>query len=68
MPKATVIAAFYNKIEYLRLVLAGFENQSEKNFEFIVADDGSKQTIVKELERLSNEISFPPAFSLYGMP
>ena len=53
MPQATVIAAFYNKIDYLRLVLAGFETQSEKDFEFIVADDGSKQEIVKELEILS---------------
>jgi glycosyltransferase involved in cell wall biosynthesis len=59
MPNATVIAAFYNKIDYLRLVLAGFERQSEKDFEFIVADDGSKQEIVKELEFLSKRISFP---------
>jgi glycosyltransferase involved in cell wall biosynthesis len=59
MPNATVIAAFYNKIDYLRLVLAGFERQSEKDFEFIVADDGSKQEIVKELEFLSKGISFP---------
>ncbi len=59
MPKATVIAAFYNKIDYLRIVLAGFERQSEKDFEFIVADDGSKQEIVKELESLSKAIPFP---------
>lgn len=59
MPKATVIAAFYNKIDYLRLVLAGFERQSEKDFEFIVADDGSKQEIIKELESLSKGIPFP---------
>ena len=59
MPKATVIAAFYTKIDYLHLVLAGFERQSEKDFEFIVADDGSNQEIVKELEFLSKEIPFP---------
>lgn len=59
MPRATVIAAFYNKIDYLRLVLAGFERQSEKDFELIVADDGSKQEIVKELESLSKGIPFP---------
>ena len=59
MPKATVIAAFYNKIDYLRLVLAGFERQTETDFEFIIADDGSKQEIVKELEILSKEIPFP---------
>ncbi len=59
MPKATVIAAFYNNVDYLCLVLAGFERQSEKDFEFIVADDGSKQDIVKALEGLSKEIPFP---------
>ncbi len=59
MPKVTVIAAFYNKIDYLRLVLAGFERQSEKDFEIIIADDGSKQEIVKELEILSKGILFP---------
>jgi glycosyltransferase involved in cell wall biosynthesis len=58
MPKATVIAAFYNKIDYLRLVLAGFERQSEKDFEFIVADDGSKEETIKEIESLSKEIPF----------
>lgn len=59
MPKATVIAAFYNKIDYLRLVLAGFERQSEKDFELIIADDGSEQEIIKELESLSKGIPFP---------
>ncbi|MHA2100369.1 MAG: glycosyltransferase, partial [Candidatus Kariarchaeaceae archaeon] len=47
------------KIDYLSLVLAGFERQSEKDFELIVADDGSKQEIVKDLESLSKEIPFP---------
>ena len=42
MAKASVIAAFYNNIEYLKLVLAGFERQTEKDFEFIIADDGSR--------------------------
>ena len=59
MLKATVIAAFYNKIDYLRLVLAGFERQSEKAFEFIVADDGSKQEVISELENLSEDLPFP---------
>jgi len=59
MPKVTVIAAFYNKIDYLRLVLAGFESQTEKDFEFIIADDGSKQEAVSELEILSKELPFP---------
>ena len=47
MADATVIAAFYNKIDYLKLVLAGFEKQTLKNFELIIADDGSTKDIVK---------------------
>jgi len=49
MNKATLIIAYYNKIDYLRLVLAGFEIQSENNFELIIADDGSSNKRVDEL-------------------
>ncbi len=66
MPRATVIAAFYNKIDYLRLVLEGFERQSEKDFELIIADDGSKQEIVKELESLSKKNLLPVNTYLAG--
>lgn len=58
MAEATVIAAFYNKIDYLKLVLAGFERQTNKNFELIIADDGSAINIVKEIEELSKNYSF----------
>ena len=51
MPEATVIGAFYNRIEYLKLVLAGFERQSLKNFEFIIADDGSGEEVVNEVKK-----------------
>jgi glycosyltransferase involved in cell wall biosynthesis len=58
MAEATVIAAFYNKIDYLKLVLAGFERQTNKNFEVIIADDGSTEDIVKEIESTSKKYSF----------
>lgn len=50
--KCSVIIAFYNKIDFLKLVLAGYERQSEKDFEIIIADDGSKSNIVDELQEL----------------
>lgn len=59
MVKATVIAAFYNKIDFLKLVLAGFERQTEKNFELIIADDGSKEDVVAEITKIKTEHSFP---------
>ncbi|HMN17786.1 MAG: glycosyltransferase [Ignavibacteriales bacterium] len=58
MIKTSVIAAFYNNIKYLKLVLAGFERQTEKEFEFIIADDGSKEEVVKEIESISSDYSF----------
>ena len=58
MIKASVIAAFYNKIDYLKLVLAGFERQTEKDFEIIIADDGSKEDVIKEIESIASNYSF----------
>ena len=58
MVKTSVIAAFYNNIKYLKLVLAGFERQTEKDFEFIVADDGSTEDVVKEIENIASNYAF----------
>ncbi|MGB5529210.1 MAG: glycosyltransferase, partial [Ignavibacteriaceae bacterium] len=59
MINATVIAAFYNRFDYLKIVLAGFERQTEKNFELIIADDGSRQDIVNEIKKNTSDYSFP---------
>lgn len=59
MNKATVIASFYNRIDYLKLVLAGFERQNEKNFELIIADDGSAENVAAEISKLKTMYSFP---------
>lgn len=58
MDKTSVIAAFYNNIHYLKLVLAGFERQSLKDFELIIADDGSNEKVVKEIENIASNYSF----------
>ena len=55
----SVIISIYNRIDYLKLVLAGFENQSFTNFEIILADDGSNANAVKEIKSLISKISFP---------
>jgi glycosyltransferase involved in cell wall biosynthesis len=55
--EASVILTFYNKIEVLKLVLAGFERQSFKNFEIIIADDGSNNKVVSELQEIMQRSS-----------
>lgn len=49
MAKATVILSFYNKIDVLKLVLTSLEYQSENDFEVVIADDGSSENVVNEL-------------------
>lgn len=51
-PAASLIISFYNKIDYLKMILATLENQSFKDFEVIIADDGSKREVVQEIEKL----------------
>ena len=53
MPQVSLIIAFYNKIDYLKLVLAGLERQSNTDFEVIIADDGSSTEVVGELEKIA---------------
>lgn len=50
--KVSVIISFYNKIEVLKLLLAGFERQSFTDFEIVIADDGSKIEVVEVLSEL----------------
>ena len=55
MIKASLIISFYNNLFNLKLILAALEIQSEKDFEVIIADDGSKKEIVKEITQLVNQ-------------
>jgi len=50
--KASVIISFYNKIEWLELLLAALERQTLKEFEVIIADDGSKEEVVERIKEL----------------
>jgi glycosyltransferase involved in cell wall biosynthesis len=58
MPDVSVIISVYNKFNYLQLVLAGFERQSFKEFEIIIADDGSGNEFVDKLKAVSSKFPF----------
>jgi glycosyltransferase involved in cell wall biosynthesis len=40
-------------------VFAGLEKQTFRNFEIILADDGSNQNVISEIESISTQILFP---------
>lgn len=56
--KASVIFTTYNHPKWLEKVLWGFASQSEKDFEIIVADDGSKSETREIIEEftLANDV------------
>jgi len=60
MKYGSVILAFYNDLLLLRLALDSLEKQfeKEKNFEVIIADDGSRSEVVSELKTLLPLYSF----------
>lgn len=49
VPKATLIISVYNRFDFLQLVLAGLETQTETDFEVIISDDGSSEAFVQQL-------------------
>ncbi len=57
--RVSIIAAFYNNIRFLELILAGFTRQTNLNFEFIVADDGSDENVRMKIEGIRENYPFP---------
>jgi glycosyltransferase involved in cell wall biosynthesis len=51
-PEISLIISFYNGIQRLRLVLASLEVQRFKDFEVIIADDGSSEAVIRELKEI----------------
>ncbi len=59
MPQLSLVIAVYNKPEVLRLNLAACSRQSFKEFEVIVADDGSGPEIARVVEESKNLFHLP---------
>jgi glycosyltransferase involved in cell wall biosynthesis len=57
--KASVIFTTYNHPEWLKKVLWGFAVQSEKDFEIIVADDGSDERTRNVINDFVEETQIP---------
>ncbi|MEJ2791022.1 MULTISPECIES: glycosyltransferase family 2 protein [unclassified Pseudoxanthomonas] len=57
--KITVIASTYNAEEWLEKVLHGYRFQTWRDFELIVADDGSRASTREMVERLAADYPVP---------
>lgn len=56
---ASVIFTTYNHPEWLEKTLWGFSVQSYRDFEIVVADDGSSDTTREVIESLKDEVGIP---------
>ena len=55
LPKITVIIATYNKIDWLEKVLYGYSVQTYKDFDIIIADDGSTEETKQLIDRFKQD-------------
>ena len=55
----SIIISTYNSPDWLRKVLYGYNNQTYRHFEVVVADDGSDETTRQLLEAMKEEVFFP---------
>lgn len=55
----SLIISVYNDIRFLKMIFEMLKKQSLKNFEVIIADDGSDENFVEAVENLKNNSPFP---------
>ncbi|KAB1154760.1 glycosyltransferase family 2 protein [Flavobacterium luteum] len=55
----SVIISTYNATEWLKKVIWGYNTQTYRNFEMVIADDGSTQATSDLIEEIRKEVFFP---------
>lgn len=58
-PEISIIISTYNSEAWLEKVLWSYEAQIFKNFEMVIADDGSKKPTFDLIDRMKAEVSYP---------
>ncbi|MFW8566560.1 glycosyltransferase [Orrella sp. 11846] len=57
--QATVVAAFYNDFEVLRLLMRALNAQADGCFELIIADDGSRAEVIDAITAIKGTFDYP---------
>jgi glycosyltransferase involved in cell wall biosynthesis len=55
----TVILSSYNQPKALRLGLAAYAAQDDRDFDLLIADDGSDEDVIREIESAASELRIP---------
>lgn len=58
-PRISIIVSTYNAEEWLEKVLWGFEHQIFKDFEVVIADDGSRDATRQLIEEMAKKVHYP---------
>ncbi len=53
----SVLISTYNKAKYLEITLAGYRNQTYKDFELVIVDDGSNDNTKDVVEKYSKDLN-----------
>lgn len=54
----SIIISTYNSPEWLEKVLIGYNNQTYRQFEIVIADDGSNQETIDLIAKINNEVFY----------
>ena len=55
----SIVISTYNSTEWLAKVLHGYNNQTYRLFEIVIADDGSNQETFDLIEKFQKEVFYP---------
>ena len=55
----SLIIAFYNDVMFLEMIFEQLKKQTFKDFEVVIADDGSREDVVKRISQIKDEMPFP---------
>lgn len=58
-PNISIIVSTYNSPAWLEKVIYGYSVQSYKDFEMLIADDGSTKQTAELISRMQKEVDFP---------
>lgn len=58
-PEVSIVISTYNSEAWLEKVLWSYEAQTFKDFELVIADDGSKQPTFDLIEKMKSSVTYP---------